>query len=459
MADQNNGGEQTGDLLRPLRSRPTGTKAIAWYGIVGLLATVAIVYLVGIFSAPKREAAGATSLLSQAAPQARSNPDDVFRYSGKVVEDHRTAAKRIVPRPERSAAPLRDASALATPATPAPPLIVVPHDNAAATVLGATTRDVPDVSEAAASRVRVLLPTPAPDDGLGSRAPREATSQPRSVRRGIVVVYGAPNTALTPVPAAAAGPLATSIPASGLAGPTGAVSSPASAPSLRSGTGAGAGIAALRGETMPGYRRAPLARYLVAAGTVIPVQLDVALESDVAGPVVAHVIRDVLDQLSGKTLIPGGTRAIGDYTGLTAGQSRLSMVWRRLVFPDRSSFALDNVPALDEQGRVGVGGRLNTHEGALVRRSLFAGVLAEITRRLAGQTSGNTVVVVNPGPGSPTGLPQAALDLANQLNERDARVPAGVTIPQNAIFSLYVDRDMLFDAPYAPMTPGSASSS
>jgi type IV secretion system protein TrbI len=456
MADPNTGAEQTGDLLRPVRSRPTGTKAIAWYGIIALLATVAIVYLVGIFAAPKREPAGAASLLGQGAPQARSSAQDAFRYSGKVVEDGRAVTTRAVARRAEHPAPPSAASAPATPATPPPPLIVVPHDNVAATVLGATTRDVPDVSEAGASRARVLLPTPAPDDGTNGRAQPEPASQPRSHRRGIVVVYGAPNTAVTPVPAAPSGPRATGMPASG---PAGAVPAATSAPSSVSGVGAGGGVAALRGETMPGYRRAPLARYLVAAGTVIPVQLDVALESDVAGPVVAHVLRDVVDQLTGKTLIPGGTRAIGDYTGLAAGQSRLSMVWRRLVFPDRSSFALDNVPALDEQGRVGVGGRIDTHEGALVRRSLFAGVLAEIARRLGGQTSANTVVVVNPSAGAPTGLPQAALDLTNQLNERDARVPAGVTIPQNAVFSLYVDRDMLFDAPYAPMPPAGGSSS
>jgi type IV secretory pathway VirB10-like protein len=264
-----------------------------------------------------------------------------------------------------------------------------------------------------------------------------------------MVVYGAPNTAATPVPAAdgAAAPSPIQI----------ALASPPPAGDPRATPSDAGGLGGLRNETMPGYRRAPLARYMVSAGTPITVQLDVAVESDVAGPVVAHVVRDVVDQLSGKTLIPGGTKALGDYAGLAAGQSRLSFVWRRFVFPDRSSFALDKVPALDDEGRVGVGGRLDTHQGPLVRRSFLGGILAEIARRINGQASGNNVVVINTGVGSQAGLPQAMLDLANQLNQRDANLPPVVTIKPNAMFTLYVDRDMLFAAPYTPMPAGSAA--
>jgi type IV secretory pathway VirB10-like protein len=443
MADDKVGVEQTGDLLRPVRSRPTGTKAIAWYGIVGVLAIVAIVYLVGIFAAPKpHDLAAASSLSGTTATQGAA---ETYRYSGKVVNERRMDAKRVV-QPGGAATPAPGAATRVDPPTAAPtPLIRVPRDDgAAATVVRNTRSDVPDVSDAIASRVRVALPTPAPDDGAGGT---RTSVGPH--RQGIMVVYGAPNTAATPVPAAdgAAAPSPIQI----------ALASPPPGGDPRATPSDAGGLGGLRNETMPGYRRAPLARYMVSAGTPITVQLDVAVESDVAGPVVAHVVRDVVDQLSGKTLIPGGTKALGDYAGLAAGQSRLSFVWRRFVFPDRSSFALDKVPALDDEGRVGVGGRLDTHQGPLVRRSFLGGILAEIARRINGQASGNNVVVINTGVGSQAGLPQAMLDLANQLNQRDANLPPVVTIKPNAMFTLYVDRDMLFDAPYTPMPAGSAA--
>jgi len=431
MADEKQGVEQTGDLLRPVRSRPTGTKAIAWYGIVGVLATIAIVYLVGIFAAPKHESASAATLSHEGPQQA----GDQFRYSGRVAHE----GGRTKTGPAGAAATQPHATAVPTP------LIQVPRTNeVASTVVANTSGNVPDVSDAVASRVRVVLPTAAPDDGSGGYV--GSVSRPR---QGIVVVYGAPNTAATPVPAAegAAAPPGAQV---ALEGPPAPRPASTDAPS--------GGLAGLRGETMPGFRRAPLARYMVSAGTPITVQLDVAVESDVAGPVVAHVVRDVVDQLSGQTLIPGGTKALGEYTGLAPGQSRLAFVWRRFVFPDRSSFALDKVPALDDEGRVGVGGRVDRREGPLVRRSLLSGVLAEIARRVTGQATGTNVVVVNTGVGTQPGLPQSILDLANQMNQRDANLPPVVTIKQNAIFTLYVDRDMLFDAPYAPMHAAGAQS-
>jgi type IV secretory pathway VirB10-like protein len=435
MADEKQGIEQTGDLLRPVRSRPTGTKAIAWYGIVGVLAVIAIVYLVGIFAAPKHESASAATLSQREGAQQAA---DQFRYSGRVAHD----AGRTKTGPAGAAAtapPQMHATAVPTP------LIQVPHTNdVASTVVANTSGNVPDVSDAVASRVRVVLPTAAPDDGSGRYV--GSVSRPR---QGIVVVYGAPNTAATPVPAAK-GAAATPGTQVALEGPPAPRPASTDAPS--------GGLAGLRGETMPGFRRAPLAQYMVSAGTPITVQLDVAVESDVAGPVVAHVVRDVVDQLSGQTLIPGGTKALGDYTGLAAGQSRLAFVWRRFVFPDRSSFALDKIPALDDEGRVGVGGRVDRREGPLVRRSLLSGVLAEIARRVTGQATGANFVVVNTGVGTQPGLPQSILDLANQMNQRDANLPPVVTIKQNAVFTLYVDRDMLFDAPYAPMHAAGAQS-
>jgi hypothetical protein len=44
------------------------------------------------------------------------------------------------------------------------------------------------------------------------------------------------------------------------------------------------------------------------------------------------------------------------------------------------------------------------------------------------------------------------------MNQRDANLPPVVTIKPNAIFTLYVDRDMLFDAPYAPMSAAGGQS-
>src|ERR1700682_3850453 len=127
MADDKVGVEQTRDLLRPVRSRPTGTKVIARYGIVGVLAIVAIVYLVGIFAAPKpHDLAAASSLSGQTATQGAA---ETYRYSGKVVNERRMDAKRVVQHGDL-ATPAPGAATTVDPPTAAPtPLIRVPRDD------------------------------------------------------------------------------------------------------------------------------------------------------------------------------------------------------------------------------------------------------------------------------------------------------------------------------------------
>ncbi len=458
---ERSGVAQTGDLLRPVRSRPSGTRAIAWYGVIGVLATVAIVYLVGIFAAPAHEDPAPSSLLGQAGSRSSVSGDDAFRYSGRVVDDRQRAGARGVPgaaaaRGARDAAPgprVQPQPRAVVPVASSAPPIAAASDDGASTVLAHTAEDVPDVSDAVAGRVRLRLPTPAPDDAAPQRSNGSAASSAPDggAKRGIVVVYGT----------ARSGPEAGSPPAPGVVAADRAAlgDAPAAraetAPASRGAGDAGERMrATLQTETMPGSRRAPLAAFMVPAGTPIAAQLDVAVESDLPGPVVAHLVRDVLDPRSGDVLIPAGSKAIGEYTGLAGGQSRLSLIWHRLLFPDQSSFALDKGVALDEEGRVGLGGAIDDHAGALIRRSVFSGLLSEIARRIGmgPDPRANTLVLINTGAGSQAGLPEAILAAADRLNQRDASQAPVVTIEANAIFSLYVDRDMLFDAPYAPMT-------
>jgi type IV secretory pathway VirB10-like protein len=436
--------QQTGDLLRPVRSRPRGVRAVAWYGVIAVLATVAVVYLVGIFAAPGHQDPAPSSLIGQADARAAGTGDDAFRYSGPVVDQPRSGnqitLKRAVPA-RRDRAALSSAPARGMQARTVPQLV------APATNVALPSDDVPDVSDASASRVRVALPTPAPDDAVGQRQIPAAPPAVGEPPAGMMVVYGAPRAA----PGTTASS-ASDVPTRAPLAEASTVRQREAAAETRTGAVEleGSGRGTLRSETMPATRRAPLAKFLVPAGTPIAVQLDVALESDVAGPVVAHVVRDVVDPLSGEVLIPGGTKVMGDYTGLVAGQSRLSVAWRRLLFPDMSSFALDGAPALDEDGRVGVAGRLDRHDGGLVRRTLFSGLLAELARRigLSEQPSANTMVVISTGGTTQPGLPEAILAAADRLNQRDANEAPKVTISANAIVSLYVARDMLFEGPY-----------
>lgn len=70
------------------------------------------------------------------------------------------------------------------------------------------------------------------------------------------------------------------------------------------------------------------------AGTLIPVTLVTALNSDLPGEVVAYVTRNVYDTQQRHLLIPAGSKVLGkvdNQVGL--GQARVNIVWHRIVFP------------------------------------------------------------------------------------------------------------------------------
>ena len=72
------------------------------------------------------------------------------------------------------------------------------------------------------------------------------------------------------------------------------------------------------------------------AGTVIPAALITGIKSDLPGTITAQVTEQVYDTPTGKQrLIPQGARLIGQYDSQVAfGQSRVLLVWNRIMLPD-----------------------------------------------------------------------------------------------------------------------------
>ncbi len=78
------------------------------------------------------------------------------------------------------------------------------------------------------------------------------------------------------------------------------------------------------------------------AGTVIAGALVTGTKSDLPGEVIATVTEPVFDTATGKfLLIPQGSRILGRYNSqVSYGQSRVQVVWNRIILPDTSSLTL-----------------------------------------------------------------------------------------------------------------------
>lgn len=80
----------------------------------------------------------------------------------------------------------------------------------------------------------------------------------------------------------------------------------------------------------------PASKYIVQAGSVIPAALLTGIRSDLPGQVTGQVTENVYDSPTGRyLLIPQGTKLIGVYDSqVSFGQSRVLLVWIRLIFPN-----------------------------------------------------------------------------------------------------------------------------
>ena len=97
-----------------------------------------------------------------------------------------------------------------------------------------------------------------------------------------------------------------------------------------------------RRTTSPDRIEAPASSYVVQAGNIIPASLITGIRSDLPGQITAQVTESIFDSPTGRfLLIPQGTRLIGVYDSqVSFGQSRVLLVWTRLIMPNGRSIVL-----------------------------------------------------------------------------------------------------------------------
>lgn len=136
-----------------------------------------------------------------------------------------------------------------------------------------------------------------------------------------------------------------------------------------------------RRTVSPDRVRAPASPYVLQAGNVIPAAMVTGLRSDLPGQVVAQVTENVYDSPSGRyLLIPQGSRLIGQYDAqVSFGQSRVLLVWNRLLLPNGRSIVLERQPGADSGGYAGLEDGVNYHWGRLLMAAGLATLLGVAT--------------------------------------------------------------------------------
>lgn len=175
--------------------------------------------------------------------------------------------------------------------------------------------------------------------------------------------------------------------------------------------------------------------FTIVQGALIPAVLETALNSDLPGYVRAIVSRDVRGFDGARVLIPRGSRLVGEYkSGLQTGQTRVQVVWTRLLRPDGVSIELGS-PGGDEQGQSGLSGGVERHYG---RRYGPASVLSLLSGLASGLGGGSSSTVV---------VGSTASTAAGQALQTDGQIPPTIRLPQGAPIQVFTARDLDFSTP------------
>ncbi|EIU4789988.1 TPA: TrbI/VirB10 family protein [Pseudomonas aeruginosa] len=193
----------------------------------------------------------------------------------------------------------------------------------------------------------------------------------------------------------------------------------------------------------------PASPYQVMAGTVIAGALVTGIKSDLPGDVIATVTEPVYDTATGKfLLIPQGSRILGRYNSqVSYGQSRVQVVWNRIILPDTSSLTLDNLVGTDPAGYAGLEDDVDYHWGRIFAGAALTtllGVGAELAAP-ENRQDGDRIIIAGR---------DSAQDSINQVGQemtrRNMNIQPTLTSRPGLPVRIIVARDLTL-RPYQPL--------
>ncbi|XEU67193.1 TrbI/VirB10 family protein [Tistrella mobilis] len=187
---------------------------------------------------------------------------------------------------------------------------------------------------------------------------------------------------------------------------------------------------------------APASPNILQAGAVISAALITGIRSDLPGQITAQVTENIYDSPTGRILlVPQGTRVIGQYdNNVQFGQSRVLLVWNRLIFPNGRSIVLERQPGADAEGYVGLQDGVDYHWWDLAKAAGLSTLLS-VGAELATNDDDRLVQAIRNG-GQDT-----INDAGQQIIRRQLTIAPTLTIRPGFLVRVIVTRDLVLE-PY-----------
>ena len=120
--------------------------------------------------------------------------------------------------------------------------------------------------------------------------------------------------------------------------------------------------------------------YVLFEGTILETVLINRLDGGFAGPVECLLSTDVYSNDRQHLLIPAGSKLLGETKKVdTFGQTRLAVVFHRVLMPDGYSVSLDQFKGLNQIGDTGLRDQVNNHYLRIFGVSLAVGALGAVS--------------------------------------------------------------------------------
>lgn len=182
----------------------------------------------------------------------------------------------------------------------------------------------------------------------------------------------------------------------------------------------------------------PVSPYTIFSGTVIAGVLLTGINSDLPGQIEGQISQNVYDTVAGKHLIlPQGTKLIGSYDSrITYGQSRVLVVWTRLIRPDGSNIDLEGMPGVDLSGYAGLTGSVDRHIARLVGAVLLGSLIQ------AGTSAGTSYVDPTFSDRARQGAGQGINEATQQIVRKELQLQPTIRVPPGARFAVFTTKDL-----------------
>jgi type IV secretion system protein VirB10 len=180
---------------------------------------------------------------------------------------------------------------------------------------------------------------------------------------------------------------------------------------------------------------------LIAQGNLIQATLESAINSDLPGMLRAVVSQPVYSEDGSTVLIHRGSRLIGEYkSGIETGQTRIFVVWTRVIEPNGVSVQLGS-PGVDSLGVAGFGAdNVDNHFWKMFGTASLLSVIGAG----ASNVGVNSIDQYNASQMYRQALSQSFAQSANNALQKNASVPPTLHKDQGATVIVFVAKDLDF---------------